>query len=198
MSLSHAAQLSVPASHVGTLIRPGMFAAFAEFERRLMLERQRAGIAKAKSEGKYKGRKPTARAKADQVKALAGQGVGPSDIARKLGIVEARSIAFWNERTSDGQATAAPPYRRLRSLFIARQGDRPHFQRAAKASLLLFRGQRVMLGLCLGVPAVQRCVSQPMHPALPSKPWTHFRRSGGTRLQASEPPRTAKTNPSQP
>ena len=63
-----------------------MFAAFAEFERRLMLERQRAGIAKAKSEGKYKGRKPTASAKADQVKALAGQGVGPSEIARKLGI----------------------------------------------------------------------------------------------------------------
>src|SRR5215208_4263893 len=50
-----------------------MFAAFAEFERRLMLERQRAGIAKAKSEGKYKGRKPTARAKADQVKALAAR-----------------------------------------------------------------------------------------------------------------------------
>jgi hypothetical protein len=46
MSLSHAAQLSGPASHVETLIRPGMFAAFAEFERRLMLERQRAGISK--------------------------------------------------------------------------------------------------------------------------------------------------------
>ena len=42
----------------------------AEFERAMMLERQRDGIAKAKSEGKYKGRKPTARAKADQVLAL--------------------------------------------------------------------------------------------------------------------------------
>jgi DNA invertase Pin-like site-specific DNA recombinase len=40
-----------------------MFATFAEFERRLMLERQRAGIAKAKSEGKYKGLKSTARAR---------------------------------------------------------------------------------------------------------------------------------------
>jgi DNA invertase Pin-like site-specific DNA recombinase len=29
---------------------------FAEFERELMLERQREGIAKAKEEGKYKGR----------------------------------------------------------------------------------------------------------------------------------------------
>src|SRR4051794_28398291 len=33
----------------------------AQFERDLMLERQREGIAKAKAEGKYKGRKPTAR-----------------------------------------------------------------------------------------------------------------------------------------
>jgi Resolvase, N terminal domain len=72
MSLSHAWQLSVPASHVGTLIRPGMFAAFAEFERRLMLERQKAGIAKAKKEGKYKGRKPTASVKADQVEGAGG------------------------------------------------------------------------------------------------------------------------------
>ena len=37
-----------------------------------MLERERAGIAKAKSEGKYKGRKPTARAKADQVRQWRG------------------------------------------------------------------------------------------------------------------------------
>lgn len=42
-----------------------MFAAMAQFEREMMLERQREGIAKAKAEGKYKGRKPTARAKAD-------------------------------------------------------------------------------------------------------------------------------------
>ena len=38
----------------------------AEFEREIMLERQKEGIAKAHSEGKYRGRAPTARAKADQ------------------------------------------------------------------------------------------------------------------------------------
>jgi DNA invertase Pin-like site-specific DNA recombinase len=32
-----------------------VFGAFAEFERNLMLERQREGIAKAKADGKYKG-----------------------------------------------------------------------------------------------------------------------------------------------
>ena len=40
-----------------------MFGAMAEFERAMMLERQREGIAKAKSEGRYTGRQPTARAK---------------------------------------------------------------------------------------------------------------------------------------
>ena len=39
-----------------------MLGSIAQFERELMLERQREGIAKAKAEGKYKGRKPTARA----------------------------------------------------------------------------------------------------------------------------------------
>ena len=63
-----------------------MLAAVATFERDLMLERQREGIAKAKAEGAYKGRKPTARAKADQVAALAAQGVTREEIARQIGI----------------------------------------------------------------------------------------------------------------
>jgi DNA invertase Pin-like site-specific DNA recombinase len=58
----------------------------AEFERSMMLERQREGIAKAKADGKYKGRQPTARAKADQVRALHREGVGAVDIAKQLGI----------------------------------------------------------------------------------------------------------------
>ena len=58
----------------------------AEFEREVMLERQREGIAKAKAAGKYKGRKPTARAKAEEVAVLKAQGVGPTEIAKQLGI----------------------------------------------------------------------------------------------------------------
>ncbi len=58
----------------------------AEFEREIMLERQREGIAKAKAAGKYKGRKPTARARADEVNALKAQGVGPTAIAKQVGI----------------------------------------------------------------------------------------------------------------
>ncbi|MEP5633927.1 MAG: recombinase family protein [Tateyamaria sp.] len=58
----------------------------AEFEREIMLERQREGIAKAKAAGKYKGRKPTAQAKADDVKALVAEDVGATEIARRVGI----------------------------------------------------------------------------------------------------------------
>ena len=58
----------------------------AEFERSMMLERQREGIAKAKAEGKYKGRKPTAREKAGEVMAMKQAGKGASEIAAVLGI----------------------------------------------------------------------------------------------------------------
>ena len=44
-----------------------MIGAIAQFERELMLERQREGIAQAKAEGRYKGRAPTERAKLDQI-----------------------------------------------------------------------------------------------------------------------------------
>ena len=58
----------------------------AQFEREMMLERQREGIAKAKDEGKYKGRAPTARAMASEVHQLTADGLGPAEIARQLGI----------------------------------------------------------------------------------------------------------------
>lgn len=47
-----------------------IFGAYGQFERELMLERQREGIAEAKAAGKYKGRKPTAMATADEVQKL--------------------------------------------------------------------------------------------------------------------------------
>jgi DNA invertase Pin-like site-specific DNA recombinase len=68
-----------------------VLASVAQFEREMMLERQREGIAKAKAEKKYKGRAPTARLKAEQVKALAAQKVSKALIARELGISQ-RSV----------------------------------------------------------------------------------------------------------
>ncbi len=66
-----------------------MLGGIAQFEREIMLERQREGIAKAKAEGKYRGRAPTARKQAASVAALAAQGVSRQDIATRLGISRA-------------------------------------------------------------------------------------------------------------
>ena len=63
-----------------------MFAAVAEFERGLMLERQRAGIEKAKAAGRYRGRAPTARAKLAQMHGLRASGLGAAEIAAKLNV----------------------------------------------------------------------------------------------------------------
>lgn len=69
----------------GTLILQ-ILGAVAEFERTVMLERQRAGIAKAKAEGKYRGRAPTAQAKAADIRRLSEQGATVADIVRQTGV----------------------------------------------------------------------------------------------------------------
>jgi DNA invertase Pin-like site-specific DNA recombinase len=58
----------------------------ATFEREMMLEREREGIARMEVEGKYRDRKPTARTRSAEVIALVSDGVRPTDIARQLGI----------------------------------------------------------------------------------------------------------------
>jgi len=66
-----------------------MLGAVAQFEREMMLERQREGIAKAKSEGRYKGRKPIAENLRHNVLKQADQGMTRKAIASQLGIGEA-------------------------------------------------------------------------------------------------------------
>ena len=63
-----------------------MFAAVAQFEREVMLVRQREGISKAKAAGKYKGRAPTARAKTQEIVRLRQEGLGASQIAEDTGV----------------------------------------------------------------------------------------------------------------
>jgi DNA invertase Pin-like site-specific DNA recombinase len=58
--------------------------AIAEFERSLMLERQKEGIAKARADGRYKGRAPTVRRQIEAIRALSAEGVSTVDIARRL------------------------------------------------------------------------------------------------------------------
>lgn len=64
----------------------GILGSVAEFEREIMLERQREGIAKAKAAGKYTGRKPTARVKADEVNRLLSEGKTETQVADETGV----------------------------------------------------------------------------------------------------------------
>ena len=61
-----------------------MLGVFAEFETNLRKERQLEGIAKAKSEGKYKGR--PASIDQERIRQLKAEGMGPTKIADVLGI----------------------------------------------------------------------------------------------------------------
>ena len=63
-----------------------LLAVFAEFEREILRERVKAGIAHARQQGKPHGRPLTAAKKSDQVKRLSKQGFSKSEIARKLEI----------------------------------------------------------------------------------------------------------------
>ena len=66
--------------------------AVAAFERDMMLERQREGIAKARADGRYKGRVPTAMGRADEVAALLRAGHKVSEVVRETGV--SRSSVF--------------------------------------------------------------------------------------------------------
>ncbi|AWV19826.1 integrase (plasmid) [Methylobacterium sp. XJLW] len=83
-----------------------MLGVFAEFETNLRRERQMEGIAKAKAAGIYKGRRPSI--DPATVRALKAEGVGPAEIARRLGI--ARASVYRTLGTSGpGDTTEAEP-----------------------------------------------------------------------------------------
>ena len=59
---------------------------FAEFQREILRERVRAGLADAKRNGQRLGRPMTAGLQADKVRKLHGAGVSKAEIARRLRI----------------------------------------------------------------------------------------------------------------
>lgn len=74
-----------------------MLGVFAEFETNLRRERQLEGIARAKAEGVYKGRPPSI--DGVKVRALKAEGIGPAEIARRLGIGRASVYRLLGEAT---------------------------------------------------------------------------------------------------
>jgi len=76
-----------------------ILAGVATWEREIVLERQREGIAKTKADGKYQGRKATI--SPAEVASLKAEGLGPAAIAKRLGV--ARSSVY---RVLEGVAGA--------------------------------------------------------------------------------------------
>ena len=74
-----------------------MLGAIGSFEWEMMLERQREGVHAAQRARKYKGRKPTARAKVPQIRELHAQGVGASEIAKRVSIGRASVYRILSE-----------------------------------------------------------------------------------------------------
>lgn len=74
-----------------------LLGAIGAWEREIMLERQRAGIAKAKAEGRYKGRAPTARAKTQQIISLKAEGKTVVEIVQATGVSRASIYRVLNE-----------------------------------------------------------------------------------------------------
>ena len=86
--------LSLGSERVDTTTATGklilnMMVSVAQFEREMMKERQVEGIKRAKADGKYKGRKPSAMNQAEKVKALVAAGVARVQIMEQLGISKA-------------------------------------------------------------------------------------------------------------
>jgi putative DNA-invertase from lambdoid prophage Rac len=82
VSLTEALDLTTPAGRA----MAGLLAVFAEFEREILRERVRAGLAHARANGKRLGRPLTASLQTDQVRKLRRSGLSKSAIARQLHI----------------------------------------------------------------------------------------------------------------
>lgn len=88
-------QASVDTTTPNGRLMLNMLAAFAEFETDLRKERQREGIEKARERGVYKGRPATL--SREDVAALRAEGVGPTEIAKRLGIGRASVYRLLSE-----------------------------------------------------------------------------------------------------
>ena len=96
VSLTEALDLTTPAGRA----MAGLLAVFAEFEREILRERVRAGLAHARQNGKRLGRPLTAALHADQVRTLFRRGSSKSEIARRLNIGRTSVRRILSSKTS--------------------------------------------------------------------------------------------------
>jgi len=85
VSLGEALDLTTPSGRA----LAGMLAVFAEFERDILRDRVKAGIAQARKEGRPHGRPRTIARHAAEVKRLSQEGISKREIAKRTGISRA-------------------------------------------------------------------------------------------------------------
>ena len=95
VSLTEALDLTTPAGRA----MAGLLAVFAAFEREVLGERVRAGLAHARQNGKRLGRPATATMHADEVRKLRRSGFSKSEIARRLNIGRTSVRRILDDRT---------------------------------------------------------------------------------------------------
>ncbi len=97
VSLSEALDMTTPSGRA----LAGMLAVFAEFERDILRDRVKAGIAEARKAGKPHGRPPTVQQHQPQITTLFAQGISKREIATRLNIsrTSVRRILESNART---------------------------------------------------------------------------------------------------
>ena len=98
VSLTEALDLTTPTGRA----MAGLLAVFAEFEREILQERVRAGLAHARENGTRLGRPPTASLNAKQVRRLFRAGISKAAIARQLQIGRTSMRRILKERTRRG------------------------------------------------------------------------------------------------
>src|SRR5262249_31670373 len=91
VSLTEALDLTTPAGRA----MAGMLGVFAAFEREVLQERTRAGLAHARLNGKRLGRPMTAGLRAAEIRKLHCAGISKSEIARGFRSGALQSAAFW-------------------------------------------------------------------------------------------------------
>lgn len=90
VSLTESLDFSTPSGRA----MAGMLSTFAEFERDMIHERVKAGMANARENGKTHGRPRTAALKTDKIKGLKAAGLNNSQIAKKLKVSRASVIGI--------------------------------------------------------------------------------------------------------
>ena len=93
LSLMEALDLTTPTGRA----MAGLLAVFAEFERDILKERVKAGIAQSRSKGKPHGRPATTRSKQQRAQRLWAEGKNKSQIARELGMSRSSVRALLEE-----------------------------------------------------------------------------------------------------